>query len=128
METPGLSMGKTVELVGHNQKWRLWHTASCGYMSGREWKIGPAIIYIIQTQDDEITHMYDFECGREWKRGRKLLAEIVDKLNALPTTPVEMFPPVHQPLRELVKTVMEYDPAQTPVQRLQRILDEGWTP
>ena len=80
----GLATGKVTELAGSGKPWRMWNSAGHGYQSGREWRYGCASVWIVHVSEDTMLKHFDFEFGRQWKKGREIIAQIVEQLNQNP--------------------------------------------
>lgn len=116
----GLAAGKVTEISGAGHKWRLWHSGGHGFMNGRDWQYGAASHWIVQTEEGVMNTWIDFELGRDWREGRKILSSVVDRLNAEPDADHMAF------VRGLEKVVRDWDYQMRdlkPIDRLRRALE-----
>ena len=80
----GMQTGPVKEIYCAGQTWRVWHLGGSGYQSGREWRYGVSSIWIVNTIGDTLMTYFDFEFGRKWQAGRKIIIQIVEELNKNP--------------------------------------------
>lgn len=115
----GMQTGSTKEIAGAGQTWRAWHKGGHGYQSGRQWMYGSSSIWIVQVSGDTMLKYFDFEFGRKWKAGRKIIAQIVERLNQNPDANHAKY------LFELEKATRDWEREQLdiePIERLKRAI------
>lgn len=116
----GMQTGSTKEICGQGQTWRAWHKGGHGYASGRRWMYGASSIWIVRVEGDILVKYYDFEFGRKWQAGRKIIQQIVETLNQNPDTDH------NEHLRKLEKDTRDWErqwPELEPIERLEKALE-----
>lgn len=118
----GMQTRDAKEIAGAGQTWRAWHMSGRGYQSGRDWKYGASSIWIVKTNDDKMMRYFDFEFGRKWQAGRKIITQIVEELNKNPNVDHTQY------LSQLEKATRDWEQEcqeMEPLERLKKAMLEN---